>query len=248
MSTSYKETLNLPKTDFPMKANLVAREPDLLKSWEESNLYGQIQAARQGVADIRSCIDWLEAQGYSQIGVLGTSLGSCYAYLAAAIDSRLRVCAFNHASTDFGDVVWEGQSTRHIRAAFEHAGLNQAVVREVFSAISPRSYVERFAATTREAERQNLVVYATYDLTFPRAGSLATIQGFRHHNIPYTARVLPCGHYTTGEFPYKYLDGWYLGDFVWSAFRRLRQSPVVASVVTDRQGAQALKQPALPRG
>lgn len=48
MSQSYKDTLNLPRTDFPMKANLVAREPDLLKFWEESDLYGQIQAARRG--------------------------------------------------------------------------------------------------------------------------------------------------------------------------------------------------------
>ena len=46
MSTSYKETLNLPRTDFPMKANLVTREPELLKYWEETDIYGQIQAAR----------------------------------------------------------------------------------------------------------------------------------------------------------------------------------------------------------
>jgi hypothetical protein len=35
--------------------------------------------------------------------------------------------------------------------------------------------------------------------------------------------VLPCGHYTTGETPYKYLDGWYLGSFVYQAFKRLRE-------------------------
>ncbi len=46
MSLSYKDTLNLPKTEFPMKANLVTREPELLRHWEESDLYGQIQAAR----------------------------------------------------------------------------------------------------------------------------------------------------------------------------------------------------------
>ena len=46
-SPSYKDTLNLPRTDFPMKANLVAREPLLLHHWEEIDLYGQIQAARQ---------------------------------------------------------------------------------------------------------------------------------------------------------------------------------------------------------
>ncbi len=47
MSQNYKDTLNLPRTDFPMKASLTAREPELLKSWEESRLYEQIQKSRQ---------------------------------------------------------------------------------------------------------------------------------------------------------------------------------------------------------
>jgi isoleucyl-tRNA synthetase len=46
MSQNYKETLNLPKTDFPMKANLATREPGMLKKWQEAGLYEQIQAAR----------------------------------------------------------------------------------------------------------------------------------------------------------------------------------------------------------
>src|SRR5260221_10073261 len=48
MSQNYKDTLNLPKTDFPMKANLAAREPELLKMWEETRLYEQIQKSREG--------------------------------------------------------------------------------------------------------------------------------------------------------------------------------------------------------
>jgi len=42
----YKDTLNLPRTDFAMKADLVTREPERLKKWEAANLYAQIQAAR----------------------------------------------------------------------------------------------------------------------------------------------------------------------------------------------------------
>ncbi|ULA63732.1 MAG: hypothetical protein LZF86_110431 [Nitrospira sp.] len=44
----YKATLNLPKTDFPMKANLPQREPEMLAWWAEEKLYEQIQAAGQG--------------------------------------------------------------------------------------------------------------------------------------------------------------------------------------------------------
>src|SRR5438270_1240777 len=48
MSQNYKETLNLPRTDFPMKANLATREPEMLKAWEETHLYQQIQKSREG--------------------------------------------------------------------------------------------------------------------------------------------------------------------------------------------------------
>ncbi|HEY2627316.1 MAG TPA: isoleucine--tRNA ligase [Candidatus Udaeobacter sp.] len=48
MNKNYKETLNLPRTDFPMKANLAAREPELLQMWEETRLYQQIQKSREG--------------------------------------------------------------------------------------------------------------------------------------------------------------------------------------------------------
>src|SRR6476619_436400 len=46
MSQNYKDTLNLPRTDFPMKANLAQREPELLKKWEETRVYQQIQKTR----------------------------------------------------------------------------------------------------------------------------------------------------------------------------------------------------------
>jgi len=182
-----------------------------------ANIGRTISSCRQGVADIRSCIDWLETQGYTQFGVLGTSLGSCYAFIAAAHDPRLRICAFNHASTWFGDVVWEGQSTRHVRAGFEQAGLTQDQVRQLFSGISPMSYMERFALTPK----RSLVVHATYDLTFPLHLSLDVLSNFDRRGVDYVSKVLPCGHYTSGETPYKYIDGWYLGSFMYQAFGKL---------------------------
>jgi dienelactone hydrolase len=190
-----------------------------------SNVGRTIEACRQAVVDIRSCIDWLAAQGHEQFGVLGTSLGSCYAFIAAAFDPRLRVCAFNHASTWFGDVVWTGQSTRHIRAAFEQAGLAQDDVREIFTSISPMSYMDRFAAHPKRV----LVVHATYDLTFIREFSLDVLKNFDRLGIDYVSKVLPCGHYTTGETPYKYMDGWYLGSFVYQAFKKLALEETAAA-------------------
>ncbi|WP_370981547.1 isoleucine--tRNA ligase [Agaribacterium sp. ZY112] len=46
--TDYKQTLNLPKTSFAMKANLAQREPQMLKAWNEKKLYEKIRKARAG--------------------------------------------------------------------------------------------------------------------------------------------------------------------------------------------------------
>ncbi len=45
---NYKDTVLLPQTSFPMKANLTTREPEMVEAWTEENLYQQIQEARQG--------------------------------------------------------------------------------------------------------------------------------------------------------------------------------------------------------
>jgi hypothetical protein len=171
---------------------------------------------------------------------MGTSLGSAYAFIAAAMDPRLRVCAFNHASTQFGDVVWTGQSTRHIKAAFEHAGLTQDEVRAMFAGVSPMSFMEAFAKTGEarwesDVKRRTLVVYAPYDLTFVVKYSLEVLENFSAHGVNYVAKVLPCGHYTMGETPYKYLDGWYLGTFIREAFKVLRSSCADGEVLRGRR-------------
>ena len=44
----YKKSLNLPQTDFPMKANLAQREPEMLKKWEEMGIYYKIREAAKG--------------------------------------------------------------------------------------------------------------------------------------------------------------------------------------------------------
>ena len=44
----YKATLNLPQTDFPMKASLANREPETLKRWQQTGLYQKIRQASKG--------------------------------------------------------------------------------------------------------------------------------------------------------------------------------------------------------
>jgi len=202
-----------------------------------SNIGRTIASVRQAVIDVRCCLDWLESQGYEQFGILGTSLGSCYAFIASAHDARIRVNAFNHASMAFGDVVWTGQSTRHIRAAFEDAGMTQDKLYRLWSGISPVSYMRRFAQRPKKV----LVIHSRYDLTFLPEYSEQVLASFAAEGIDFVSKVLPCGHYTTGETPYKFIDGWYLGSFVYTAFRDLAREPSRPASAVPAEEKEALR-------
>jgi len=178
-----------------------------------SNIARTIDACRQAVADVRSCLDWLEGRGYRRLGIVGTSLGSCYAFIASAHDQRLKVNVFNHASTYFADVVWTGQSTRHIRTGIE-GDIDLERLRKNWLAISPASYFDKFATYPKKS----LLVYAKYDLTFSPELSREIIAAFRQRGLDHRVAVLPCGHYTSGETPFKFLDAWYMARFLNTAF------------------------------
>src|SRR5246127_4102263 len=190
--------LSMPYHDIRMPAEI--KRADYAVS---ANIGRTLDATRQGVIDVRCCLDWLQAQGYERLGILGTSLGSCYAFIAAAHDPRIQVAAFNHASTYFADVVWHGQSTRHIRQGLEpHIDLER--LRGLWSAISPMSYFDQFARWPKKS----LIIYAKYDLTFLPEFSRQVVSEFERRRLEHKAVALPCGHYSIGEAPFKYVDGW----------------------------------------
>src|SRR3954447_17886730 len=141
--------LSLPYHDSRMPAGLTRADYAV-----SSNICRTIDATRQAVIDTRSCFDWLAQEGFNRLGIVGTSLGSCYAFLASAHDPRIRVNIFNHCSTYFADVVWTGQSTRHVRAGIEPA-LDRDRLRHAWDAISPMNYFDRFT----EQMKKILIIY-----------------------------------------------------------------------------------------
>jgi hypothetical protein len=58
-----------------------------------------------------------------------------------------------------------------------------------------------------------MMVYAKYDLTFLPEFSQATEAEFMRHGADLKTVVLPCGHYTTGETPFKFMDGYHIVKF-----------------------------------
>jgi hypothetical protein len=122
-------------------------------------------------------------------------------------------------------VVWSGDSTRHIRAAVEQV-LDQDGLRAAFLAISPMCYFDKF----QRAPKKNLMIYTMYDQTFlPRYSEVIAAE-FRKRRTDTKIVCLPCGHYTLGETPFKYMDGWTIGRFVAKAFgSRTEEVPVATS-------------------
>jgi hypothetical protein len=61
---------------------------------------------------------------------------------------------------------------------------------------------------------RTLLVYARYDLTFPVDLSRMLVEEFRRRALPHRVAALPCGHYSTGLAPFKFVDGYVLTRFL----------------------------------
>jgi hypothetical protein len=174
------------------------------------NVGRTLQSMRQAVVDTRAAVSWLISQGYERVGATGTSIGSCTAFLAFVHDERIDAGVFNHVSGYVADVVWRGISTQHVRAGVEGT-LTLEELRALWLPISPISFAHRLAHLRRRPMR---FIAARHDLTFPADLSRDVIAAVKSTGVPVNVSWLPCGHYTSGERPWVYLDGWKIVNFL----------------------------------
>jgi len=174
------------------------------------NVGRSLQSIRQSVSDTRAAVTWLKQQGYEKVGVVGTSIGSCVAFMAFVHDMEVDAAVFNHVSGYMADVVWHGLSTYHVRESFgESITLDE--LREYWLPVSPMAYMEKLAAQPSRPQRY---IYTKYDLSFPVDLSIDTMNALRRHKIQHSEVALPCGHYTLGEKPWVYLAGYKIIRFL----------------------------------
>ena len=174
------------------------------------NVGRTLQSLRQSVVDTRAAVAWLKQQGYEKVGVVGTSIGSCVGFFAFAHDLTIDAGVFNHVSGYVADVVWQGLSTYHVKQGIgDNVTLDE--LREFWLPISPMVYMDKLATMPPRPQRY---IYTLYDLTFPVDLSRDMMRSLREHHIKHDVVKIPCGHYTLGEKPWVYLDGWKIVAFL----------------------------------
>ncbi len=189
--------LSLPYHDQRMPAEL--ERADYLVS---PNLGLTLQACRQAVLDARRALRWLEQQGYTRLGILGTSIGSSVAFITLAHEPALRAGVFLHVSTYFGDVVRTGLTTAHVwQSLASHVSPEE--LRHFWAPVSPYPYVGRL----KGAGKKLLLVSGRYDLSFLPEFSKQLWNALEEQGISYQRLLLPCGHYTLGKPPFNYWAG-----------------------------------------
>ena len=168
------------------------------------NVGRTLQSLQQSVVDTRAAVAWLKQQGYEKVGIVGTSIGSCVGFFAFTHDLTIDAAVFNHVSGYVADVVWNGLSTYHVKEGLED-NVELDELREFWMPISPMAYMDRLATLPARPQRY---IYTLYDLSFPVDLSRDVMRELRRRKIPHSKSAIPCGHYTLGEKPWVYLDGY----------------------------------------
>lgn len=195
---------------LPFHEERMPPEHDRADFLVSSNIGRTLQSIRQAVLDTRAAVAWLKLQGFERIGIVGTSIGSATAFLAMIHDPNINAAVYNHVSGYVADVVWRGVSTYHVREGLE-GEVSLEEVREYWLPISPMAYLNKLKNLPARPMR---FIYTLYDLTFPLDLSQQMMKEFKRHGIEHDETVLPCGHYTLGEAPWVYLDGWKIVNFL----------------------------------
>ena len=174
------------------------------------NVGRTLQSLRQSVVDTRSAVRWLKEQGYEKVGVVGTSIGSCVGFFAFVHDITIDAGVFNHVSGYVADVVWSGLSTYHVKEGLQN-DVSLEELREYWMPISPMAYMDKLAKMPPRPQRY---IYTLYDLTFPVDLSRQMMEALRESGVKHEETAIPCGHYTLGEKPWVYLDGYKIISFL----------------------------------
>lgn len=142
-------------------------------------------------------IDWLQDRGYSQIGLIGASLGSSIGFILTAHDPRVQAACFLHLASQFGEVVWTGTATKHIRESLQ-GKITRDDIRSIWSLISPMTFVPLVADRAIRIQ----VVSARFDSVFEPPLTHDIVKAITDYGVSNSLKTINCGHHTLGSFPF----------------------------------------------
>jgi hypothetical protein len=190
------------KISMPYHDRRMARGHERADQLVGPNVGLTIQANRQAVQDAKLCLRWMEQQGFTRIGILGTSIGSSIGYITMMHDAGVHAGGFFHVSTYFADVVSAGMTTNHVWEGMRtHVTVDE--LREYWAPISPMPYVERGLG----AGRKSFMVYGKYDPTFLPELTEQMLDALHKHGANPKTLELACGHYSLELAPFSYIAG-----------------------------------------
>ena len=195
-SASRALRLSLPYHDARMPPEL--RRADYIVS---ANVGRTLQVCRQAVLDARRAIAWLASQGYESIGILGTSLGSCLSMLTAAHEPLIKA----RGAQPHLAVLRRRRLGRALDAARARRTRRPRRSRPAAPDLAADLPVPVHRARARQADAAGLRA-----LRSDVPGGAVTHAGRRvpkRGTSSTSVTVLPCGHYSTGVTPFKWMDG-----------------------------------------
>ena len=169
------------------------------------NLGRTIQSVRQGVWDGRRLIRWLKGEGYSEISVLGMSLGSWVAGLVAAHDTAVSKAALFLTAGNLADMVWTGRATRAIRESLEPF-IELTDLKRAWGPLNLENYANRLARTDLDLQ----IVLAKRDKVVLPELSERFVERLNQAGAKPNILELNSGHYSLAMPHYIFFVGWNL--------------------------------------
>lgn len=189
--------LSLPYHDERRTQDMPIASPML-----SANLNQTIESMQQATIETKVIVDWLAKKGYEKIGLVGASLGSSVALLAAAHDERIKAAVLYLSAADTAELIWRSTATVHLRQSFE-SKLSLNDLNKAWSCISPSNYLHKLA----RKEFAMHVAWGRYDSVCPVELTQRMLDNLRKLNVRTSDVSYPCGHNTLGVAPFIYMAG-----------------------------------------
>lgn len=168
-----------------------------------------LNSFRQAVLDTRKVVKWLHHKGYQKISVVGFCLGGVVAGLVASQETLVEKAVLAVTAGSVADAVWTGETLTLLRERIsQHLSLDQ--LRVAWALINLENYTFQLSRT----DLSLMFVLGRYDTVVRPDISQRLIEALERDECEPYVRWLPCGHSSLGMFPWNFVTGVSVANFL----------------------------------